>query len=280
MISTQAQDNSCPPSARFGRLQEDLAGLREGLITHPMYNRINDLRRLREFMQIHVFAVWDFMSLVKRLQMEFTSTRLPWIPPAISQAARFANEVVLGEESDLSSNGQALSHFELYLGAMDEIGADSSMIRLYLERLSRGMPYEAAFNGLVIPKGIREFVCETLGCAIRGSLVEVASYFFFGREDVIPDMFKRLLCLWGKGASEVPNFAYYLERHIDLDGNSHGPLARDMLIALAGDDECTWHKAGQAADRAIRGRLKLWDAVLAHLGVMESGHRAARAVYL
>ena len=126
---------------RFGRLREDPAGLREDLITHPIYSRIDDLNRLRDFMQIHVFAVWDFMSLVKRPQMEFTSTRLPWIPPAISQAARFANEVVLGEETDLSSDGKALSHFELYLRAMKEVGADSSMIRLFLERLSRGMPY-------------------------------------------------------------------------------------------------------------------------------------------
>ena len=122
-------------------LREDPAGLREDLITHPIYSRIDDLNRLRDFMQIHVFAVWDFMSLVKRPQMEFTSTRLPWIPPAISQAARFANEVVLGEETDLSSDGKSLSHFELYLRAMKEVGADSSMIRLFLERLSRGMPY-------------------------------------------------------------------------------------------------------------------------------------------
>jgi hypothetical protein len=279
LISTQALDNSYPAFTRFGRLRDDLAGLREGLIAHPMYQRINDLVRLREFMQIHVFAVWDFMSLVKRLQIEFTSTRLPWTPPAISQAARFANEVVLGEESDLTSDGQALSHFELYLRAMDEIGADSSVIRLFLDRLSRGMPYDAAFNGLPIPTGAREFVCETLGCALRGSLVEVASYFFFGREDVIPDMFKRLLCLWGKGASEVPNFAYYLQRHIDLDGDSHGPLAREMLITLAGDDERTWDEARQAAKRAIKGRLKLWDAVLAHLKKVESEKPAGRAFY-
>jgi hypothetical protein len=245
-----------------------------------MYQRINDLGCLREFMQIHVFAVWDFMSLVKRLQMEFTSTRLPWTPPAISEAARFANEIVLGEESDLTSDGQAVSHFELYLRAMDEVGADSGVIRLFLARLSHGMPYEAAFNGLPIPRGIREFVCATLGCALRGSLVEVASYFFFGREDVIPDMFKRLLCLWGKGASEVPNFAYYLQRHIDLDGNSHGPLAREMLINLAGDDEPIWDEARQAAKRAIKGRLELWDAVLAHLRVVESEKFAGRAVYL
>jgi hypothetical protein len=239
-----------------------------------MYEEINSLDRLREFMKIHVFAVWDFMSLVKRLQVEFTSTRLPWMPPAISQAARFANEIVLGEESDLGTNGLAVSHFELYVRAMDEVGADSSSIRLLLERLGRGMPYEAALNNLTLPEGVKEFVNDTLHCALRGSLIEVASYFFFGREDVIPDMFKRLLCLWGKCAAEVPNFAYYLERHIDLDGNSHGPLARDMLLTLAGDNERTWQDAAQAGRRAIQSRLRLWDAVTAHLEVVESEHRA------
>jgi DUF3050 family protein len=68
-------------------------------------------------MQIHVLAVWDFMSLVKRLQSEVTVQRLPWMPPISAQIARFANEVVLGEESDLGPDKKPTSHFELYLSA-------------------------------------------------------------------------------------------------------------------------------------------------------------------
>jgi Protein of unknown function (DUF3050) len=66
---------------RFEQLRNTLAPLRHALLNHPIYGEVDSLNRLREFMQMLVFAVWDFMSLVKRLQNELTSNSLPWIPP-------------------------------------------------------------------------------------------------------------------------------------------------------------------------------------------------------
>jgi hypothetical protein len=249
----------------FEGLRKKTAPLREALLHHPIYMEINSLERLRKFMQIHVFAVWDFMSLVKRLQREVTSQSLPWLPPPTARVARFANEVVLGEETDMGSDGTPTSHFELYLRAMDEVGADTSIVRYFVQRVAQGERWETALQQLNVAKGTKDFVNETLRCAIHGSVVEVASYFLFGREDVIPDMFKNLLRLWGDGATEVPHFAYYLERHIELDGNSHGPWAQEMLMALAGHHESTWREATSAAERAITARIRLWDSVRAHL---------------
>jgi hypothetical protein len=202
---------------------------------------------------------------VKRLQNEVTCRSLPWLPPARAQVARFANEVVLGEESDLGPDGKSASHFELYLNAMDEIGADTTMVKSFIHKVARGERWEAAFTGLRVPAGVYEFVNETMRCAISGSTVEVASYFLFGREDVIPEMFKRLLSLWSNGEVEVPSFAYYLERHIELDGGSHGPWAQEMLMALAGQNESRWKEATCAAERAVTNRIQLWDSVLLHL---------------
>jgi len=259
--------NSHHPNAalrRFEKLCNKIAPLREALLNHPIYAEVGSLSRLREFMQIHVFAVWDFMSLVKRLQSELTSNRLPWIPPVRSRIARFANEVVLGEESDLGPDGKPVSHFELYLRAMDEVGADTTLVRGFMAQIDLGAQWEDALEEMSVPRGVADFVNETLRCAIHGSLVEVASFFFFGRQDVIPEMFERLLRLWGNAKAVVPHFAYYLERHIELDGDSHGPWAREMLAALAGQSESNWKEATSAAERAITSRIKLWDSVLTH----------------
>ena len=117
-------------------LREKIAPLREALLDHSICTEVDSLDRLRQFMQIHVFAVWDFMSLVKRLQNEVTCRRLPWLPPIRAQVARFANEVVLGEESDVGPDGKAASHFELYLAAMDEVGADTAVARSLMKKTS------------------------------------------------------------------------------------------------------------------------------------------------
>jgi Protein of unknown function (DUF3050) len=165
-------------------LREKIAPLRETLLHHPIYTEVDTLDRLRQFMQMHAFAVWDFMSLVKRLQNEVACRSLPWLSPTTAQVARFANEVVLGEESDLGPDGEATSHFELYLGAMDEIGADTAVAGGFMDKLARGEQWPVALKELGVPTGITDFVKGTLQCAIYGSVVEVASYFFFGREDV------------------------------------------------------------------------------------------------
>jgi Protein of unknown function (DUF3050) len=276
--STPAHVASCsdkrlPESQRFEQLKTALASQRYALLSHPMYAEINSLGRLREFMQMHVFAVWDFMSLVKRLERDLTSNRLPWTPPQSAHLARFTNEVILGEETDLGLDGTPVSHFELYLRAMDEVGADTTPIRSFTAQLVLGAPWEELLEDFSLPSGVRDFVSETLGCALHGSIVEVAAAFFFGREDVIPEMFQRLLGLWGNAKAEVPHFAYYLERHIELDGGSHGPWAQEMLTTLAGRRQSNWQKAAIAAQRAIASRINLWDNVRASFSTPQGTRR-------
>lgn len=101
-------------------------------------------------MSWHVFAVWDFMCLVKRLQRELTSIELPWLPSATPVATRMINEIVLAEESDETPDGISMSHLELYLLSMKDAGADTGQIEEFIAWLRTGKPVNRALESLVI----------------------------------------------------------------------------------------------------------------------------------
>jgi len=248
------------PVRAFGELRAALEPARQALLEHPLYTAVDGLERLRVFMSTHVFAVWDFMCLAKRLQRELTSLQPLWRPPRAPALARFINGVIHGEESDVGPDGEAMSHCELYMGAMDEVGADSQRIRRFLDLLDGGVDVDVALAAAGAPPAARTFVRHTLQQALEGEPVEVLAAFLFGREDLIPEMFARLLPRWRESRA-AKQFTYYVERHIELDGDDHGPAAQRALIELCGDDAEAWRSARRAAEGAIAARVAPWDPV-------------------
>ena len=240
------------------------AGPREGLpptaAGQAPANQINDelLAPLRTFMESHVFAVWDFMSLLKSLQQRLTCVRTPWQPPADPTSARLINEIVLVEESDQVSEGQYGSHFELYMKAMDEVGANTRPIKGFLRALRDGQTVASALAMTQVPSSTKAFVMNTMATVGRQTH-EVAAAFLLGREAVIPAMFEQVLHV--TRSMEVPMLNWYLERHIEVDGDEHGPAGWQLLGRLCGNDMRRWAEAEASARRALHARRALWDGV-------------------
>lgn len=251
--------------------EQSLNEVREKLHHHPLYAKVNSRERLAAFMEAHVFAVWDFMSLAKRLQIEFTRVQLPWTPVPDSRSARFINEIILYEETDRDHNGIPSSHLEMYLSAMREVSADASQIEIVLFLIGRGTPWQDALKAASVPDYIQEFVTDTLTIAQQGTLPEVASYFLFGREDSIPEMFTALLKEWGVNRESVPAMTYYLERHIDLGSNDHGPAAESLLKQCINSEKEAEQAALEKAHKALESRIRLWDALEKQLDALPSG---------
>lgn len=228
----------------------------EHLVHHPCYAQINNLENLKIFMQFHVFAVWDFMSLLKRLQRDLTCVSLPWMPsPYPDTVVRLINEIVLGEESDIDENGAPLSHFKMYLNAMDEVGASVADIKQCLETLDFSKQNPA----------IQNFVNFHLQLAQHGSIEEVAGAFFWGREKLLPDVFTSIVTVIENSELECPNLTYYFKRHIQLDGEEHGPMSLKCLDILCSDRAELKAQAEQAALHSLALRNELWNGALAQM---------------
>jgi hypothetical protein len=242
-----------------------LSNLRSQLLDHPVYAEVDSVEDLRRFMQDHVFAVWDFMSLLKRLQQDLTCTNVPWFPAANAKAARLINDIVIGEETDVDPDGSYVSHLDLYLRAMEDVGASTHQFDTFQSLARAGSSIEAAMAKTEVPLHVRAFVSHTMMLAQSGSTEEVLAAFFYGREDIIPEMFSRLQkILPGARKTNDPlrHFAYYIERHIELDGDSHGPMGRELLNGLVAGSPEKDERALHAACDSIKARIDLWDGTL------------------
>ncbi|WP_394830463.1 DUF3050 domain-containing protein [Pendulispora rubella] len=249
------------PDDAYDTLIAALSEERRALLSHPIYEAVRDRTALQRFMEAHVFAVWDFMALLKSLQRRLTCVEVAWAPPRSRVAARLVNEIVLGEESDTLDGGRTMSHFELYVEAMREVGARTAAVESYIQEIVKGTPPVQALDRVAISSTVRSFVEGTLTLALTGEVEEVAASFLLGREDLVPAMFRRLVPSVLE-THEAQSLRLYLARHIELDEQEHGPMARRLLCDLCGTDASRWRRAESAARNALVARRRLWDGVL------------------
>ncbi len=243
-------------------LSTAIAADRRALLEHRLYGQLRTLENLTAFMEHHVFAVWDFMSLLKALQVRLTCANVPWRPVGNAQVRRLVNEIVLGEESDALPTGGAASHFELYMLAMQEAGAKTVQIEHFIRELESGKTVAEALEHAGVPVAVAAFVRQTFEVIERGRPHEIAAAFTYGREDLIPEMFTELVHgLERQFPDKLATLRYYLDRHIALDGDEHGEMGRQMVALLCEGDARRELEATQAAVDALRSRIMLWDGI-------------------
>lgn len=224
-------------------------------------NSIQTVEDLKTFMQTHVYAVWDFMSLLKTLQHEVVPSGNLWLPSNGNRhdIARLINQIVLCEESDIDiGNDGGISHFDLYLQAMLEVGADVTDVLNFIQDVSDGM-IPTHPSSCATPAA-RRFMTTTFDMIQRGPHC-VAASFAYGRETVIPSMFTRILNQLNISNLNAPKFHYYLERHIEVDGDEHGPMSERLVQFFCKDDPVLVHEAELAAIDSIKARIQLFDEI-------------------
>ena len=243
-------------------IDSELSVYKENLNSHKVYQTLKSINDVQTFMEVHVFAVWDFMSILKSLQIQLTNISIPWTPNDSPVIARFINEIVYGEESDINEIGEPKSHFEMYLDAMEQIGADRKHMYRLLDMIQNGNNIDYSLGEINIDERVKKFVQFTFSIINSKKSHSIGSAFTFGREDIIPDMFIKILTEIDPEDIHFNKLKYYLERHIEIDGDLHGPLALQMMDELCGKDIRKWDEVLSVAKECIQYRIQLWDAIV------------------
>ena len=248
-------------------VKENLAPLRKQLVNHSLYGTIETTYDLSLFLEQHVFAVWDFMSLLKALQQKLTCTTTPWMPVGNPEMRYLINEIVLAEETDINLKGERKSHFEMYLDAMQECETATTKIDTFLQLVKDYKNINVAINNSPLNPALKDFLNFTFKIVEEGEAHEVAAAFTFGREELIPNMFTEILekLQHNFPDTNLDQLIYYFKRHIELDEDEHGPMAMKMIEDLCGDDQKKWHEVTQVSQDALHVRFGLWNAIEASI---------------
>ena len=242
---------------RIEEINKNLTPFRNEITNHTIYKNLKSVDDIAVLMEHHVYAVWDFMSLLKALQSLLTCTSSPWKPVGNSNVRRLINSIVLEEESDVDADDNPSSHYEMYLDAMKQCGANTEPIERFVEKVNKD-------NIPSVSNAIDHFLSTTFNVINSNEAHKIASAFTFGREDLIPDMFTAIVDEYNT-ENNLDKFVYYLERHIELDGGDHGPLALELISNLCGNDEKKWKEVEETAIASLIARKKLWDEVSSKL---------------
>jgi hypothetical protein len=244
-------------------INQSIENQKQQLLQHALYEKVKTMDDLHCFLENHVYAVWDFMSLLKALQSKLTCTTTPWLPIGNPATRYLINEIVVAEETDLTLDGTRQSHFEMYLDAMKQCGANTFAMITFLEDVKTTQNIFVSIKGSDLHPNVKAFLDFTFRVIDEGKPHKIAAAFTFGREDLIPNMFTEILRNFQTNFPEtnLSKLIYYFERHIELDADEHGPMAMQMITDLCGEDEQKWTEVQETSAVALEKRIGLWNAI-------------------
>lgn len=245
------------------KINASIQSQKDQLLQHALYEKVKSVEDLHTFLENHVFAVWDFMSLLKALQEKLTCTTTPWLPTGNPETRYLINEIVVAEETDLTLDGKRLSHFEMYIDAMEDCGANTAPILAFLENVNETKNIFVSIKKSDLHPNVKAFLDFTFRIIDEGKPHKIAAAFTFGREDLIPSMFTEILRNFQTNFPEtnLDKLVYYFERHIELDNDEHGPMAMKMISELCGTNETKWKEMEEVSIEALEKRIGLWNAI-------------------
>jgi len=244
-------------------INQNIQEYKNQLLTHSLYEKVKTIDDLHCFLENHIYAVWDFMSLLKALQNKLTCTTTPWLPVGNPGVRYLINEIVVAEETDLALDGSRQSHFEMYLDAMQECGANTLPVVAFLENVKSTQNIFVSIKQSDLHPNVKAFLDFTFRVIEEGKAHKIAAAFTFGREDLIPSMFTVILKNFQTNFPEtnLSKLIYYFERHIELDADEHGPMAMQMIAELCGTSESKWNEVQEISILALEKRIGLWNAI-------------------
>jgi hypothetical protein len=236
---------------------------KELLLHHPIYGKIKTIDDLKHFLEGHVYAVWDFMSLLKALQNKLTCTTTPWLPVGNPEIRYLINEIVLAGETDVNAEGKRQSLFEMYLEAMKDCGANATDIEAFLSDVETTQNIFVTIKKSPLHENIKGFIDFTFRVIEQGKPHEIAATLTFGRENLIPSMFTQILknLQVNFPDSNLDKLIYYFEKHIKLYVDKNDPMAMQMITELCGTDTQKWKEVEDISILALEKRIALWNAL-------------------
>lgn len=244
-------------------INQSIDNEKQQLLQHSLYEKVKTIDDLHCFLENHIYAVWDFMSLLKALQNKLTYTSTPWLPVGSPETRYLINEIVVAEETDLALDGSRQSHFEMYLDAMQQCGANTNLVAAFLENVKTTQNIFVSIKQSDLHPNVKAFLDFTFRVIEEGKPHKIAAAFTFGREDLIPSMFTEILRNFQTNFPEtnLSKLIYYFERHIELDADEHGPMAMQMITELCGESEQKWKEVQETSVLALEKRIGLWNAI-------------------